>query len=298
MRKTLITFIACLAALPSFTQEPVDKGVIIDWKEDSTDVTTINDIINIQQEVSSRTSTGKHFIDVWSHRSYANFSYNTASLDPKFDAPADNSVAKYKSNWGASFQYGRSYRLHKTPIANVAQFCIDYTGIDLNINHFKQDGGYNSASTITDGEKTYYYTPWNLEKFEFNYGMSIGPSVTFAPFTYLDIPELHFLKLRLYYHIGYHASVLSLKSDEDVDRNTVKTDNAHIVMADNLKLDWGHGLMQSFGFDLSWKFIGIGYEHRWRSIKYKAFTTTDFGSDSYKFDGTTNRIYLSIRMGR
>lgn len=298
MKKTWITFIACLAGLSAFAQEPQDKQVSIDWKEDSTDVTTINDIINVQQEVSNRTSTGKHFVDVWSHRSYINFAYNSASLDPKFSAPSDNSAAKYKSDWGFSFQYGRSYRLHKTPIANVAQFCIDYTGIDLNVNHFKQDGGYNSASKIQDGDDSYYYTPWNLEKYEFNYGMTLGPSVTFAPFTYLDIPELHYLKLHLYYHIGYHASVLSMKSDEDVDANTNHSSEGYRMMKDNLKLDWGHGLMQSFGVSLSWKFIGIGYEHRWRSVKYKAFTTTDFGSDSYKFSGATNRIYLSIRLGR
>ena len=290
---------ACLMALPTFAQDNVGNSISIDWKEDSTDVTTINDIINVQQEVSSRTSRGKHFVDVWSHRSFFNIAYNNATLDPDFaaeTAKGEVPFGKFKSNWGASIQYGRSYRLHPKPIANVAQFCIDYTGIDFNVNHYKQDGGYNSAATFTDDNKIYYYTPWNLEKYEVNYGMTLGPSLTVAPFTYLDLPELHFLKFHLYYHIGYQVSVLSMTSDEDVDQNKIGSN--HEKMADNLKLDWGHGLMQGIGFSMSWKFIGIGYEHRWRSMKYKAFTTEDFGKDSYKFNATTNRIYLSIRMGR
>lgn len=213
------------------------------------------------------------------------------------------------SDWGVSFQYGRSYRLHKLPISNILQFCIDFTGIDLNVNHFKSVGDkplYDSRQIVIKDDGYNYYTPWNMEKYDFNYGMSVGPSLTLAPFTSVSQKELHYLKFQLYYHIGYHVSFLYMPNDKEADMNDAKQyddageDNEEFKykqeMADNFKMDWGHGLINSFGLNVSWKFIGIGYEYRTASVKYKAINTGQYGDDKYEFSNSTSRVYLQLRL--
>ena len=67
-------------------------------------------------------------------------------------------------------------------------------------------------------------------------------------------------------------------------------------MSDNLKLCWGHGLTNSFGLSLTWKFIGLGYEHQSRNIRYKSMNTKEFEKETYKFDSSVNRFFIQFRM--
>jgi hypothetical protein len=306
MKRKLIFILTCLLSTAVFAQvENDDNKVVIDWSEDSTDITTIQDIIKVQQQVTNRNVTEQHFADVWGRRGYFNFSYNTTKLSPKGNYPngLDNGpVGELKSNWGASIQYGRSYRLHKKPIGNVALFNIDYTGIDLNVNHFEAIGNgtykYNSSIKHTEKEdgkdSKYYNLPWNMEKYEVNYGMTLGPSLTLAPFNLLSGNGLHYIKFNVFYHIGYNISMIYSPNDKKLDENQSGEDFQ--AMESNLKMAWGHGMMQSFGFNISWKAIGIGFEHRSSTIKYKAVNTKDFGKNEYEFSSATNRISLQIRM--
>lgn len=302
MKRKFILFLSCLFSLAVFSQvEKDDKTVNIDWNEDSTEITTINDIIKVQQQLTSRSDEEQHFSNVWGRRGFFNFSYNTTTLSPKNSITTEvGTVPDFKSDWGASIQYGRSYRLHKKPIANVALFNIDYTGIDLNINHFKAEGNgkglYDSSKTFADGGENYYYTPWNMEKYEANYGMSIGPSLTLAPFNLTSTKALHFLKFNVFFHVGYHISFLYMPNDKEADINTDKSSKEYETMESNLKLDWGHGMITSFGFNVSWKAIGVGYEHRNGNMKYKSVNTGDFSKKEFDFKSATNRIYLQIRM--
>ena len=306
MKKKLTLSIVCLAALNVFGQNVQDQEIFknVDWKEDTTEITTVNDIVKMQQDVTNKNYRSSHYRDVWSRKSYLNLSYNSTTLTPDgtiYTGVGTGVVPEFKSNWGFSLQAGRSYALHKTPIANVLQFNIDYTYLDLNVNHFTHEGDgknlYDSSSRLADDK---YYTPWNLEKYELNYGMAIGPSISIAPFTSLNAKDLHHVKLNLFYHIGYHVSLLHMVSDEDADVNKAtevgqaKTD--HDLMKENLKLDLGHGLISSFGFSVTWKWIGIGYEYRSASLKYKSLSTKDFSNDSYKYKASSSRVFIQFRM--
>ena len=317
MKRRIIFILTCLLSTAVFAQvENDDNKVVIDWSEDSTDITTIQDIIKVQQQVTNRNVTEQHFADVWGRRGYFNFSYNTTKLSPKGNYPngLDNGfVGELKSNWGASIQYGRSYRLHKKPIGNVALFNIDYTGIDLNVNHFEAinpvvknekeyyyDSRKSHSGTGDKASETFYDLPWNMEKYEVNYGMSLGPSLTLAPFNLVNGKGLHYIKFNVFYHIGYNVSMIYSPNDKKLDLNQ-STDAAYDsgkfeAMESNLKMSWGHGMMQSFGFNVSWKAIGIGFEHRTSTLKYKALNTSDFGNNEYEFSAATNRISLQIRM--
>lgn len=297
MKKKLTLSIACLFSMFAFGQITGEQAPQSNVNGNE----SVSDIIKMQQEVTKRNQSESHFRSVWSRKGYLNVSYNTTTLSPKDDVPTGvayngGKAPEYKSNWGASIQLGRSYALHKRPISNILQFNIDYTYIDLGVNHFKAEGDGTNLydSSNKSGEK--YYTPWNLEKYDINYGMAVGPSVTVAPFTYTKYAGLHHMKFNVYFHVGYHVGLLYMVNDENADVNQDKDDDDYKRMKDNLKMDLGHGLTTSFGFSLTWKTIGVGYEHRSGNLKYKSLSTDDFGKDSYKFKSSTNRVFVQFRM--
>lgn len=309
MKKFIYFLMALATAIPASAQETQDLVVskVLDQAEDTTQVVTINDIIEIQESVNTVNSNASHKRKVWSRTSFFNIGYNKMSLTPKGEYCAglkkDQLLGKMESDWGASLTLGHNYKLHKNAIANIVQFNLDYTYINLNANHFKRADGdelYNSALTWNkdnDGYTTsYQYIPWNLEKYELNYSMELGPSITLAPFTYVNVPGLHFLKFNAYFHVGYEVSMMFIKNEKMYDANTDKNTSLYNTMNNSMKLNWGHGLTTTIGGNISWKAIGIGFEKRTASkLKYQSIQTETFGNDKYEFDGSNTRIYLQIR---
>ena len=339
MKRKFIMLTACLFATTAFAQiESESKEVDnIDWQEDTTEIVTIADIMRDEQEVTMRKNVQKHYDDVWSRRSYFNISSTKNTLTPKdkiyTGVNATDIVPEFKSDWGVALTWGRNYRLHKPSIANVAQFNIDYTWIDFNVNHFKAEGdknlydsrhkfneekgpdgswvGWNSNNRGSDGssynsstfKKAKNYTPWNIEKYEANYGMSLGPSLTLAPFTYIDVPALHHIQMNIYYHIGYQASIIMMKNDSDLDVNQKELgtgtngydEDLQDALGDHAVLDFGHGMTSTFGFSLWWKFVGFGFESRKSTLEYQSLSESDFGKDKYKFESAISRVYLQFR---
>ena len=310
MKKKLVFSITCLLAVSAYGQDVNEQNLpmTFNWQEDTTEVTTINDIIRMQQEVTNKKFTESHYRDVWSRKGYFNISYNSTTLTPDQSIPTgvgSSVVPEFKSDWGVSLQLGRSYALHKTPIANMLQFNIDFSYIDFNVNHFKHEGdGKNlyDSREVLPGTTDKFFTPWNLEKYDLNYGMSVGPSISIAPFTSTNVSALHHIKLNAFFHVGYHVSLLYMTNDEEADMNQGDDPTDPIAveryekMKDNLKLDLGHGLITSFGFSVTWKFIGLGYEHRSGSLEYKSLSKNDFSNEKYKFKSSTNRVFIQFRM--
>lgn len=310
MKKKLIFSITCLIAICAYGQDVNEPNLpmTFNWQEDTTEVTTINDIIRMQQDVTNKKFAESHYRDVWSRKGYFNISYNSTTLTPDQSIPTGvggNVVPEFKSDWGVSLNIGRSYALHKSPIANMLQFNFDFSYIDLNVNHFKQEGdGKNlyDSREVLPGTTDKFFTPWNLEKYDFNYGMSVGPSISIAPFTSTNVSGLHHIKLNAFFHVGYHVSLLYMLNDEEADMNQGDDPTDPIAveryekMKDNLKLDLGHGLITSFGFSVTWKFIGLGYEHRSGSLEYKSLSKNDFSNEKYKFKSSTNRVFIQFRM--
>lgn len=318
LKKGLPLSVMCLLSMNVCGQNDVDtnKMTNIDWKEDSTNIVTVEDIVKTQQEITVGNTMETHFRDVWSRKDYINISYNSSKLSPKEDYSlglGDNSkVPSYSSDWGVSLQIGKSSRLHKKPISNMLQFYFDFSYVDLNVNHYKKNGSqgiYNTSVPHVIQNKSdndsLFYIPWNLGKYEINYGMAIGPSVTIAPFTTLKSNALHYIKFNIFYHIGYHASLLYILKDNDehsgdaylVDRPEGNPWNSNLdKVRENAKLLWGHGFTSSFGFSVSWKFVGIGYEIRTSHVEYKAIDTSTYSDDKYKFKTSTNRVFLQFRI--
>lgn len=314
MKKLLLFGLALGWIMSAKAQVITENAVIIDAAEDTTQVSTINDIIVTQEMVNSRNVTDAHFSNVWSRKSYFNpgfVSSKLSSKDPVFLADGKSQPLKFKSQWGAQIQLGHSYTLHRKAIANMVQINLDFTYIDLTVNHYKLDsipykafnpeqkwdGQPGTPAQQTEGNYNYNgyeYMPWGADKYDLTYGMSLGPSVTVAPFTSLNIKGLHFLKLNLYYHIGYNVGMLLMDEKSQSHSNaTGNKDKGKGLSFDYLS--WGHGLSTAFGLSLSWKSIGIGWETRTANLKYKPISTGDYGDFSTKMKNSSSRIYLSIK---
>ena len=304
MKKIFLVLMGCMASFGVMAQDDSTLSNGLDESADSTVLTSINDIINERQEVSQRLSLDKHFNRVWGYRSFVNFVYHSnATLTPDGTVATgvtdfNGGVApEYKAKLGLALQVGRNYRLHKRPIANVAQFNLDFTGFDLSYNKYEAETGnngkvyLNTQSFNYDG-KDYFYIPWNIEKHELNYGMSIGPSLTIAPFTYAKGRELHYLKLNGYFHLGYNASAIFMKYDE---KNIVATEDKSKVKTDENCFLWGHGVTTSFGGNISWRNIGVGFEHRSGKLEFQSFSTDKYSKVKNKFKAGLSRLYFQIR---
>lgn len=279
MRKLLFFGLALGFFLTGNAQVITENAVVIDAAEDTTQVSTINDIILIQEKVSSRNITDAHYTNVWSRKSYFNPGFVSSKLSSKQSVYLNNDDAKdlsFKSDWGVQIELGHSYALHKKAIANMVQINLDYTFIDLMVNHFKEDksilaefksgekwidqpGTPASGSSYVKGKETYKYLPWGADKYTATYGMALGPSITIAPFTPLNIRGLHFIKVNAYYHVGYNVGMLLMDHRADNDNGTSNNNNDHKGGLSFDYLSWGHGLSTSFGISLSWKSIGIGW---------------------------------------
>lgn len=287
MKRILLSTLALVCISLCYAQSEVEKALIIDNAEDTTRVNTITDIIALQEMVSKSNSTEVHFSKVWGRKTFFNLGYNmSGNLNPKDDIElgyegegAPKYAPEFKIKWGAMLQLGHSYTLHKGAIANIFQINLDYTYIDLNINHYEAEP-YAHLYDINDKS----HLPWAANKYDLTYGMTLGPSITLAPFTLLKINHLHFLKFNVYYHLGYHAGLLLMDQKADGAKNGINFDY----------LSWGHGLSKTFGLSLSWKTIGIGWETRTYSPTYKKLSGEE-SDHKYKFNNVSNRIYLSIR---
>lgn len=309
MKRKQLTIAAVLFPLMVFSQTPEGTSSLFNEQEiDTTEFVSIEDIIKEKEEITSHANLINHFNSVWARRKFFNISYNISTLSSKglcdIGLGSGEKDLSFKSSVGVSLQQGKSYRLHKKPVWNLLQFYLDYTPLDLSFNHYKSgDEGYNSAAKHPEGEEVieyYHNVPWDLEKYEVSYGMTLGPSITIAPFTHLkNMNALHFLKINMYYHVGYQGSVLFMSNNEKADINPDKYGFDYNEMKEGLKMNWGHGMVTSFGVSMTWKNIGVGFEHRVANNKFKPVrSSADFGSNTYKFKTTTNRIYVSIRMGK
>lgn len=295
-KKRCIFLLTLPMALLSAAQNAIEtEGTALDVREDTSKVTTIADIVKVQEQVSSRNYSVAHYENIWTYASYFDIAYNnTSKLTPKepvsLGVDYNNGVAPgFKSDWGMSLVLGHNYGLHK-PIAGIAKFNIDYSYIDLNLNHYNKENGSKLYDSSADNNG-YRYIPWCMEKYEANYGMSVGASVTAAPFVLLDNHQLHYIRFNLFYHVGYHVSLLMVSDDSKYDINPSPNDASKT----SYNLNFGHGFTNSFGFRVSWKTIGLGYEIRTGGLRYANLQKSDYGRQRYKFDCQTNRIFLEIR---
>ena len=189
---------------------------------------------------------------IWKKRAkYFNFGFVKQSLASK-----DN-YGKYTSDFGVSLNWGKTWYLHKKPLANMIKIGLDWTWMDLNNVKYNSltDELYNEYDWNGYGD---YYEEgdedFSIGCHQLEYGMQIGPSVTINP--------VHDLKIATYLRFQPSFSALIL-DDEGY---------------------YGFVPFFNFGMSVSWKALSFGLEGRWGNAKYHGISVDDEGDDYSDFD--------------
>lgn len=290
MKKNLFIFLmmSCAMTMSAFESDVASAGV-------ADDETTL-DIIKKKTKDRNANENVANLLNIWGKTKYLNISLNNTTLSsdelPSCNGPISN---KFKRDLGLGLQMGKTFNFNKQPIGSVLFLGLDYTWLDFNYNSYKATVWNPSETPTSDIDQTLpaddfvvydnngCYMPWHNKKMTFDYGMSLGPSITLYPFTTLGNSASSKIRLNLFFHIGYGIG-LSMIKDVVGRKNTSSTEKA-----------FGHGLFTSFGGSLTWDFVGIGFDVRNDSnLKYKHINN-DFNNGTIKFKQKTTRIYLQFR---
>lgn len=196
-------------------------------------------------------------------KKYVNLSFSTIEMTQD-DSPT------LKSNYGAAFTVGRTYFVHKKPIANMIRFGIDATWFDINYGNYKVEYRYGEHEKY-DSEFSSFH--------QAEIGMQVGPSITVNPIS----------KLNIHGYFRYAPSFSAL-----YDGDTFRGGYASYFVG---------------GGAVSYGVIGLGIEARFGACKYKTFGGGDSGDEAEygatsdterttvtsksKFSGM--RVYLTFR---
>lgn len=262
---------------------------------------------------------------VWRPRKFVNFSafkLGTNTLTPQEsiraglsdDKEKDPLIGEFKSDWQFSFLFGFNPKIAALEQWDWGHIGLDIVIPDLTVSHYKAEGNGESVydsrvrrGVTTMREDGYAYTPWNLEKYQMDLGARVGPSFTLAPFIGVrSVPDLQHVRLKVYLHIGYRASLLLMSGREQADASYVEVDGNwenskdnqekyYEAVANGTKLEWGHGATTTWGCNLSWKNIGIGYERTSGDLSFQSCLPGTFGHDEDEFRSVFNRVYLQLR---
>lgn len=204
----------------------------------------------------------------------------TKMSSEEFPAAAGAFAYEHKNKLGLGLQWGRTFNFHSKPLADILFLGLDFTWLDFNFNKYNEDP---VPAKYSDGNSEEHCMPWHKEKTTFDYGMSLGPSVTLYPLVGVKKKGTDNIRMQLYFHVGYGLEAAIIK--DGVIENE-KTKDGHAL---------GHGLFTSIGANLTWDFIGIGYEFRNDGkLSYKV-REDDYDNGSINIKEKTGRLYLQFR---
>lgn len=248
---------------------------------DTTRVMSLEEIIAQESMSKYEKDNADRRNSIWGKNTYLNLAYSLSHKMSSDEFPSKSSLlsAEYEPKFGVALQWGHTFNFHKKPIGNVLFIGLDYTWMDAEFNQFDQEAapaGYEVGEQVR-------CLPWHNKKMTISYGMNIGPSLTFYPFTSLNKSGADNIRLQLYFHVGYNAELAWIK-EAIIDGGEYKDGYAI-----------GHGLYTAFGGNLSWNFIGVGYEIRNdNKLKFKA-TDDKYKTGTLEMKEETSRVYLQFR---
>lgn len=189
----------------------------IDDRNERMDVlqTSVNDA-ELRDEVHE-----KRMNEVWKRRAkYRNLSYGIQTLK--------SGHKDMKSDMAFGLTFGRTYYLHKKPIAGIMKFGLDWSYLDINFAKYPDIPALKSTqSNVSDDQMP------DLSVMQIEAGMSIGPSLTINP--------VNQLKLSLYFRVTPSYS----------------------LMMQNHELYHHYATFFNAGFTVAYKIISLGVENRW-----------------------------------
>ncbi len=225
---------------------------------------------------------------VWKRNKYMAIGLSTQ----KFKDAEDAANMEYKSKVGVLFEMGKTFYLHKKPIANLMKVGIDWSYLNFSFAKYEDGKGINMPSIPSYDDDDYDADidpdiDIDLGVYSLAAGMSVGPSVTFAPF-YNTGKGLQHILAQTYLHVTPSYTGILLSKDNDTE---IKS---------------GYTTYFNWGLNVSYKKISIGYEYRWGKSKFNSLSLDMYeddenGSTDYednakqKIKFGTSSFYIRLR---
>lgn len=186
--------------------------------------------VESQPVVEEKAETPKEPKEFKGRRKYFNIGYAWQKLDA-VDFPSE-----VESEWAAFITWGKTFYLHKKPIANMLKIGLDFTWTDVTYAQYDYDywAEYSSESAPP-------YVEEEATMHRIDYGMHLGPSVTVNPVSALCVN-------------GYfrYAPTFAM--------SMTKT-------GDSWDMGYGYASLFVTGAAVSYKAISLGIEYRFGNTK-------------------------------
>lgn len=169
-----------------------------------------------------------------------------------------------KNNWGISLTRGRSYMLHKKPIARLISIGIDASFFDVSYSNYTASFNDLGASDMGLEELEDYDLAKKMDFHKIEYSFQVGPSITITPGQKLTVAA----------YFRYAPTFSGLYVDETFAGN--------------------YATMFVTGASVAYGKMGVGIEARLGNCTYKTFSgDLDFSASKIKTSGF--RAFLQFR---
>lgn len=237
MKKIVNLIIALVLPLGIYAQENAVNN------DDSSKIDSLTQVANDLSAQLQEAKKAELNDAIWKNRSkYFYISYMDQTLTEQ-----EAEGMEWKSDFGVSLGYGKTFYLHKKPLFNIIKFGLDF-GIDLSYAKYSEPDEIAELSE-DDGEETLSYpTEPQYEEEELDLGahqieggLHIGPSITINP--------VHHLKVSGYFHFipSYSGIIINDEFNSSYVTNF------------------------AFGGAIAYKAISVGVESRWGKAKYDSY---------------------------
>lgn len=167
-------------------------------------------------------------------RKYFNIGYAWEKLQ------ATDFQTEDESEWAAFVTWGRTFYLHKKPIANMLKIGLDLTWTDITFAPYEVERKVERTDDYGGLVNTYSETE-ECTMYRMDYGMHLGPSVTVNPVSALCV--------NAYFRYAPTFAMSMTKSGDSWD------------------MGYGYASLFVTGAAVSYKAISIGCEYRFGSTK-------------------------------
>lgn len=243
MKKFIYCFLAWLFPLGVYAQ----KAPVNDVHSDKVD--SLTQVVNDLSSQVKKAEDDKRSEAIWKKRSkYFQIGYMNQTLTNQ-DIPD----MKWKSDFGVSLAFGRTFYLHKKPLFNMLKFGLDATWLDISYAKYSQPEGWVEPSEAIEQE--YPEEEIDLGVHQVELGLHVGPSITLNP--------VNHLKISGYFHFIPSGSIL------------IMNDEANSSYVSNF----------AAGAAIAYKAISLGIESRWGKAKYNSFSGDESAMDTEDMEG-------------
>ena len=186
--------------------------------------------VESQPVVEEKAETPKEPKEFKGRRKYFNIGYAWQKLDA-VDFPSE-----VESEWAAFITWGKTFYLHKKPIANMLKIGLDFTWTDVTYAQYDYWAEYSSESAPT-------YVEEEATMYRMDYSMHLGPSVTVNPVSALCVNGY------FRYAPTFAMSMTKTKTGDSWD------------------MGYGYASLFVTGAAVSYKAISLGIEYRFGNTK-------------------------------